>query len=96
MRAMMPHTMPVLNERMDTSLKADAAAPTTPEGPEVDASWTWAAAQSRLAHAYDEGGAQRWAEQLAREAEAEARIELARRQQTTATASRPSNGPQKA
>jgi len=41
--------------------------------------WTLVAAQQRLAQAYEEGGVPRWSEQLAQEAEAEARVELARR-----------------
>ncbi|KZW01276.1 hypothetical protein EXIGLDRAFT_791707 [Exidia glandulosa HHB12029] len=77
MRSMLPRAMPTLNERMDTSLKTDAS---TPVQDTTDTEWTWAGAQSRLAEAYDEGGASRWTEQLAREAEAEARLELAKRE----------------
>ena len=81
--------MPVFNERMDTSFKNDA----TPAQslPAEDLEWTWEDAQARLAKAYDEGGAPRWTEQLAREAEVEARIELAKRQR--AAVAYPSRSP---
>ncbi|KAH7101513.1 hypothetical protein BKA62DRAFT_178593 [Auriculariales sp. MPI-PUGE-AT-0066] len=73
-----------LNDRIDDSfvdsvshMSEDDATTSLEASP-----WTWAAAQKRLAKAYEEGGAPRWTEQLAREAEAEARIELARRTAT--------------
>lgn len=86
-RAVMPHAMPVLNERMDTSLKNDASTGSDAQAvlQTGEPAWTWTEAQVRLTRAYDEGGAARWTEQLAREAEAEARVELAKRQRAAQT-----------
>ncbi|KAJ7151698.1 hypothetical protein C8R46DRAFT_1122848 [Mycena filopes] len=82
MRLSVMDNMPLLATRMRRALLGSAPQDSAPggESPNPPEEWSWDGAQERLGAAYNKGGFGAWADAAAREVEAEAKIEMQRRE----------------
>ncbi|KAJ7037387.1 hypothetical protein C8F04DRAFT_410477 [Mycena alexandri] len=87
MRLSIMDNMPLLALRMRRALGSpqdSVAEVTVEEKPPGEVEWSWDDAQERLSAAFDKGGLGGWADAAAREVQAEAKIEMEKREQLKA------------